>query len=199
MLWLLWQDPAQLKRLYPDESFTGNLGVHIVGRPETPEAAKLIADTLGQFSATLTRRNVSGDRWTPAPLGHVNENVDVVTRQLMTPSEVLRQPDGDVLIRCRGRVIRAQKHFFFEDRELAARARMGGVERADVGLVEPPYHTKLRAEIGAARFARLLQPAPEPPPTAVKKKPSPKGPTLVEAAIAEFEAMQRKGRRRATE
>jgi len=56
--------------------------------------------------------HASGDRWTATPLGHVNENVDVVTRQLMTPSEVLRLPDSDVVMRNHGRVIRAQKHFF---------------------------------------------------------------------------------------
>jgi type IV secretion system protein VirD4 len=73
MLWLFWQQTSQLARLYPDESFTENLGVHIMGRSNTPKAAKAIAESAGQSSATLTRRNVSGDRWTPTPLGQVGK------------------------------------------------------------------------------------------------------------------------------
>jgi hypothetical protein len=114
----------------------------------------------------------------------VNENVDVVTRQLLTPVDVLNFPPDEILIRIGGRLIRARKNSFFNDAELTRRAEMGCVDRPDVSLLEPPYHTRLRAELGAVRFAELFKDAPEQPKKAKAEKAKPDTDAALGKALA---------------
>ncbi len=188
ILWLFWQATNQLTRLYPEESFSENLGVHIWGRPQTPKAAEPISESLGQFSTLLTRTTSSGSRWSATPLDHVSANADVTTRQLLTVNEVLRLPPSQILIRCAGLLIRAHKYFFFRQPQLRRRAKMGAVERSDVATTEPLFHTVLRSELGEARFKRLLQrpaaPDLRPPPRPPKPSPTPEQAAQLAAAAA---------------
>jgi hypothetical protein len=61
---------------------------------------------------------------------------------------------------------------------------MGCVERPDVGLLEPPYHTRLRAELGAVRFAELFKDAPEQPKKAKAEKAKPDTDAALGKALA---------------
>ncbi|MGH7745578.1 MAG: type IV secretory system conjugative DNA transfer family protein, partial [Candidatus Dormibacteria bacterium] len=164
ILMMFWQSYSQLTRLYGEnESISETVDVHIFGRPKTFKAAKLISDALGSFSTVVTKRNKSGHRLRPGPLGHLTEQADISTRPLLTPSEVMRIPQGNNIIISRGLKINANKFRYFENAQLDARARLGAVARSDVMHTKPLFFQRLEEQLGREQFARLLVPTPETP------------------------------------
>jgi type IV secretion system protein VirD4 len=163
ILMLFWQAISQLHRLYgAEESIRETIDVHIFGRPKTHEAAKLISDALGQFSALVTKRNVSGRRVTVGPRDHLAEHADITTRSLLTPSEVMRLPKERAIVFTGGLRINTRKFSYYLHPWLKQRAGMGAVERSDVMQNRPLFMQNLEKELGLPNVVKLLQPMPGP-------------------------------------
>ncbi len=172
ILMLFWQAVSQLHRLYgPEESIRETIDVHIFGRPKTHEAAKLISDALGQFSALVTKRNVSGRRASLGPRDHLAENADISTRSLLTPSEVMRHPKDRAIIFTGGLRIDARKFSYYLHPWLKQRAGLGTVTRSDVMAHRPLFLEQLEKEIGLSKVTQLLQPLPKSKATRENKEP----------------------------
>ncbi len=155
ILWLFWQAQEQVARLYPHASFQENLGVHVYGRPRLPSAAKPIADGFGTTSQAIERVSTSDGKQTTS--------VEIHTRPNMTANELTTLPDDEIIIRCKGLMIRCFKFFFFRDKTLQARAELGASPDPITTVIEPPYHRMLRDQLGPVPFAQLFQPPPAKP------------------------------------
>jgi hypothetical protein len=155
ILWLFWQAQEQVARLYPHASFQENLGVHVYGRPQLPSAAKPIAEGFGQTSQAIERVSTSGGKQTTS--------VEIHTRPNMTANELTTLPDAEIVVRCKGLMIRCVKFFFFRDKTLQARAELGATNDPVTAVIEPPYHRMLREQLGPVPFAQLFQPPPAKP------------------------------------
>jgi type IV secretory pathway TraG/TraD family ATPase VirD4 len=158
---LFWQAVAQLHRLYgDDESISETIDVHLWGRPKTFAAAEAISEALGRFSTLVTKRNVSGKRVSFAPRDHVSENADITTRNILTPSEVMRFPTDRVIIFTKGLRINAKKFSYYLNSWLQKRAEMGAVEKSSVMKHAPFFVSNLEEKLGVERMATLLNSTP---------------------------------------
>lgn len=164
ILMLFWQALAQLHRLYGnDESVTETIDVHIFGRPKTFDAANAISDALGKFSTLVTKRSVSGKRISFGPRDHISENADIVTRQILTPSEVMRFPKERVIIFTSGLRINARKFSYYLNSWLQKRSELGAVARSSVMSHRAFYLEQLEASVGVGKMSTLLTVPPEIP------------------------------------
>jgi type IV secretory pathway TraG/TraD family ATPase VirD4 len=155
ILWLFAQAQEQIARLYPHASFQENIGVHVYGRPQLPSAAKPIADGFGTTSQAIERVSVSEGKQTTS--------VEIHTRPNMTANELTTLPDDEVVVRCKGLMIRGFKFSFFLNRKLQARAELGAALDPVTAVIEPQYHRMLRDHLGPKKFAQLFQPPPAKP------------------------------------
>ena len=92
---LFVQDLSQLKAVYPRwQTFAANSGKVFFGTADF-ETAKLISDSLGQFTqAYLTTSNSSGGQ----SGGSHSEAVAYTSRHLLTPDEVMRLPANQAIV-----------------------------------------------------------------------------------------------------
>jgi type IV secretion system protein VirD4 len=175
ILLLFWQALNQLHRLYGnEESIRETIDVHIFGRPKTFEAAKLISDALGQFSTLITKRNISGKRVAFGPRDHLAEHADITTRNLLTPSEVMRFPKDRAIIFVSGLRINARKFAYYLNSWLQKRSELGAVLGSDVMTHRPFFLEHLEAKVGIQNMTTLLTPLPEPSPPVPPKEAAPK-------------------------
>ncbi len=188
ILMLFWQAVSQLHRLYGnDESIRETIDVHIFGRPKTHEAAKLISDALGQFSSLVTKRNVSGQRASLGPRDRLNEMSDIMTRSLMTPSEVMRLPKERALVFTSGLRINVRKFAYYLHPWLKQRAGMGAVEKSNIMNSRPLFIENLEKELGESKVAKLLLPIPEKPAEETQAQPQCVSMPRAKNAIEAFE------------
>jgi type IV secretion system protein VirD4 len=163
ILMLFWQALNQLHRIYGnEESIRETIDVHIFGRPKTFEAAKLISDALGQFSTLITKRNVSGSRVSFGPRDHLAEHADINTRNLLTPSEVMRFPKDRTIIFASGLRINAHKFAYYLNSWLQKRSELGSVVVSDVMTNRPFFLEHLEGNVGVQNMMKLLTSPPEP-------------------------------------
>jgi hypothetical protein len=178
-LWPIWQGTSQLATLYGrDEMLSETLGVHIFAAPRTHEPAKDLSQALGQSSALLQKGNESGSRFSPSPLGHLSEQNEVVTRSILTPSEIQSLGEDETIVVVDGLKIRARKFSFYKNPDLKARSEMAPVKTSDVVRTRPRYHETLEEALGNERFVLLFKAPPkdDPPPKGEQPVPKPKVP-----------------------
>ncbi|MFZ1125380.1 MAG: type IV secretory system conjugative DNA transfer family protein [Candidatus Baltobacteraceae bacterium] len=184
-LWLIWQGTSQLESLYGhEETLSETIGVHITAAPRTHGPAKDLSEALGQTSAIVRKANESGERFAATPLGHIAEQNDVVTRALLTASEVQSLGNDETLVVVDGLKVRATKFSFFKNDELRQRSEMPPVQKSDVIRVRPPYHEALEGVLGLERFERLFAQAGPKPKPEPKPKPAPPTDSRILAALA---------------
>jgi type IV secretion system protein VirD4 len=158
-LWLFWQSASQIARIYGDnESITETIDVHIFGRSKTYKAARTIAESLGKFSAVVTKRNTSGQRLAPGPLGHLSVNADINTRELLTAGEFMRLPRTRNIILAHGLKTNALKFSYFLHPWLVQRARRGRIGPSSCMTEAAPFVVHLEEKMGTEKLKLLRAP-----------------------------------------
>ena len=158
-LWPIWQANAQLVGLYGEnETLSETIGVHIFAAPRMHDPSKDLSEAIGQSSALMLKGNDSGSRFSVTPLGHIMNQNEIVTRSLLTPSEVQSLGKDETIVVVDGLKVRARKFAFYEHDDLRARSEMPPVTVSDVLRTRPSYHDSLEAALGPEKFPKLFVP-----------------------------------------
>jgi type IV secretion system protein VirD4 len=122
---LITQDLSQLQKAYSkDESIVSNCHIRIAYAPNKIETAELLSHMTGKTTVTQTQLQYSGSRLAMM-LQNVNTSENTVGRELLTPDECMRLPEGDELVFMAGHSpIYCQKIKYYADRQLNARMLM---------------------------------------------------------------------------
>ena len=95
---LIIQSKNQLYGEYTkDEAITDNCHIRIAYTPNRVDSAEELSKTVGNFTASHTQRQYSGNRL-QVLLQHVNTNEQVIQRPLLTPEEFMRLPATDEVV-----------------------------------------------------------------------------------------------------
>jgi type IV secretion system protein VirD4 len=98
-----------------DEAITDNCHIRIAYTPNRIDSAKELSETAGNFTASHTQRQYSGNRL-QVLLQHVNTNEQVIQRPLLTPEEFMRLPATDEVVFVSGHApIYCQKIIYYTD------------------------------------------------------------------------------------
>ncbi len=116
------QSYDDLERFYGRGENISACHIHVVAATQSRSSRRFISDLAGDATVQWERQSHSGGRM--QPLQPRQSNTPVETRRpLITQGEVGTLGPDEILISKTGLpLIRAKKHFYFEDRELAARA-----------------------------------------------------------------------------
>ncbi len=170
---LFWQSTAQLTKWYgKDETLSETLRIHAFQTPNTHHAAKEWSEDLGSFSTALTKRSASFR----GSGSDVSASVDVHSRPLLTPGEVLRLPRDETVLLAFGQKIRAKTFAYHRNTALRKRTQLLPVAESDVTVTEPYFIERLASTLGRDKLAVLLSP----PPLLPKPPPPPYEPTMLE-------------------
>ena len=127
------QDVTQLHQAYGrEEAIMSNCHIRIAFAPNKIETARVLSDMTGKATIVQARRSRSGRL---GDIGSVSENIQEVSRPLLTADECMRlrgiESDGrkvlpgEVLVFAAGSApIRGVQTLYFQDAELKARASM---------------------------------------------------------------------------
>jgi type IV secretion system protein VirD4 len=135
--YIIIQDLKQLRRYYgQDETITSNTHIRSAYAPNTLETAKALSETLGKQTVVKQTVGYSGKRANPT-MDSISTNVTEVSRDLMTPDEVMRLKApvkdvkgdiveaGDMLVMAAGQApIFATQILYFQDPTFSARSRI---------------------------------------------------------------------------
>jgi type IV secretion system protein VirD4 len=158
---LFWQSTAQLRRWYSaDETLSETLKIHAFQAPNAHKAAKEWSEDLGSFSTAVEKRSTSHRNGS----SDTSESIDIHSRPLLTPGEVLRLPRDETVLLAFGQKIRAKTPFYYLDKELIKRTKIPPVEQSDCIVTEPYFHERLARVHGRETLATLLLPPPKPKP-----------------------------------
>jgi type IV secretion system protein VirD4 len=170
---LFWQSTAQLRRWYSaDETLSETLKIHAFQAPNAHKAAKEWSEDLGSFSTAVQKRSTSHRNGS----SDTSESVDIHSRPLLTPGEVLRLPRDETVLLAFGQKIRAKTPFYHMNRELVKRTKIPPVAQSDCIVSEPYFHERLARVHGREVLAKLLTSPPKPKP----KPPAPYVPSMLE-------------------
>ncbi|MCR2831468.1 type IV secretory system conjugative DNA transfer family protein [Acidithiobacillus ferrooxidans] len=113
---LIIQSKNQLYGEYTkDEAITDNCHIRIAYTPNRVDSAEELSKTVGNFTASHTQRQYSGNRL-QVLLQHVNTNEQVIQRPLLTPEEFMRLPATDEVVFVSGHApIYCQKIVYYTD------------------------------------------------------------------------------------
>ncbi len=113
---LIIQSKNQLYGEYTkDEAITDNCHIRIAFTPNRIDSAKELSETVGNFTASHTQRQYSGNRL-QVLLQHVNTNEQLVQRPLLTPTEFMELPKTDEVVFVSGHApIHCQKIVYHTD------------------------------------------------------------------------------------
>ncbi len=121
---LVIQSYDDLERLYGRGENISACQTHVVAATQSRGSRRFISDLAGEATVQWERRSHSGGRVQPLP-SRENRSPTETRRPLITQGEVGTLGADEILIAKTGLpLIRAKKHFYFRDRELAARAAM---------------------------------------------------------------------------
>ncbi|WP_428946808.1 type IV secretory system conjugative DNA transfer family protein [Acidithiobacillus ferrooxidans] len=113
---LIIQSKNQLYGEYTkDEAITDNCHLRIAYTPNRVDSAEELSKTVGNFTASHTQRQYSGNRL-QVLLQHVNTNEQVIQRPLLTPEEFMRLPATDEVVFVSGHApIYCRKIIYYTD------------------------------------------------------------------------------------
>ncbi len=160
---LIIQSKNQLYGEYTkEEAITDNCQLRIAFTPNRIDSAKELSETAGNFTASHTQRQYSGNRL-QVLLQHVNTNEQVVQRPLLTPEEFMRLPATDEVVFMSGHApIYCQKIIYYTDPVLNKRraipppvlsfptGSVPAVQEAEALPAAPGTTASVRAETGDA-------------------------------------------------
>jgi type IV secretory pathway TraG/TraD family ATPase VirD4 len=158
----VWQNSSQVEATYGKlETISQNQGLHLWYTPEKQEDAEALSVALGEYTTVVKERNVSGDRMTLAPRGHLAESNRLETRRWLTPYEIKNLPNDQVIFFAQGLQGVIKQYWYDENPELLRRSQLPPPKESDVTTRVPFCITNMETELGPERFKLVMSPAPD--------------------------------------
>lgn len=121
-LWIILQNLGQIKQLYPNEewtNFTSNAAIQQFFGVEDLDTAQYLSDRLGQTTIEIEEESYNQGESSSEHGGSRSESYNrsfkKMARALMTPDEIIKMPDDQILLFMSGHTIKAKRLNYYSD------------------------------------------------------------------------------------